>query len=199
MEEQGELFEAEPAQAASDDAKAYHHPSAGRDAALTLVARDLVSELGLPILAASVVVDWNPRMRTAAGRAFSRDHRIELNPRLQSLPEGQHEQELRNTFLHELAHLVAIERAGKKRIQPHGTEWKTACRDLGIPGEDRCHSLDFSPRRLSRKYAYCCPQCQTVIRRVRRLKRRVACFPCCKTHAGGRYDPRFQLVETKLE
>lgn len=198
MEEQGELFEAEPAQV-SDGSKTYSHPTAGRDAALTIVARDLVRELGLPRLATSVVVDWNPRMRTAAGRAFSRDQRIELNTRLQSLPEGQREQELRNTFLHELAHLVAIERAGKKRIQPHGTEWKIACHDLGIPGEDRCHSLDFLPRRISRKYAYHCPQCQAVIRRVRRLNRRVACFPCCKTHAGGRFDPRFQLVEAKLE
>jgi SprT protein len=198
MAEQGELFEDEPAPV-EGASRSYQHPISGRDAALTLVARDLVRELGLPNLAESVVVDWNPRMRTAAGRAFSKDRRIELNSRLQSLPEDQREQELRNTFLHELAHLVAIERAGKKRIQPHGPEWKTACRDLGIPGEDRCHSLDFKPRRIARKYAYVCPHCSAVIHRVRRLSRRVACYPCCKTHAGGRYDARFQLVESKLK
>ena len=37
-----------------------------------------------------------------------------------------------------------------------------------------------------------------VIQRVRRLGRRVACFPCCRKHAGGQFDARFQLRETRL-
>src|SRR5690606_27688342 len=106
--------------------------------------------------------------------------------------------ELRATFLHELAHLVAYAWAGRRRIAPHGPEWREACRELGIPGEDRCHALDFQPRRLERKYAYTCPRCEAVIRRVRRLKRRVACYACCRRHAGGQFDARFQLVETRL-
>lgn len=179
-------------------ATGYTHPRSGRDQALTLVAADLVREKGLEALASVITVVWNPRMRTAAGRAFTRESRIELNSRLQDLPEGPREEELRNTFLHELAHLVAFARAGRKRIQPHGAEWQQACRDLGIPGENRCHSLDFKPRRIARKFAYTCPHCRAVIHRVRRLSRRVACFSCCRALARGQFDARFQLEETRL-
>jgi SprT protein len=175
------------------------HPRKGSDQALTLVAAGFARDLGLELLAREVKVSWNPRMRTAAGRAFAREWTIELNPRLQDLPEESRGAELRNTFLHELAHLVAFARVGRRRIAPHGPEWRQACRDLGIPGENRCHALDFEPRRLARKYAYECPACDAVILRVRRLRRRVACFPCCRKHAGGRYDGRFQLRETRVE
>ena len=176
----------------------YSHPRSGTDPALTLVAADLARENGLPALAGIVTVAWNSRMRTAAGRAFTKDGLIELNPRLQDLPEGQRESELRNTFLHELAHLVAIARAGRKRIQPHGPEWQRACHDLGIPGENRCHALDFAPRRIARKFAYTCPHCRVVIERVRRLGRRVACYPCCCRYARGQFDPQYQLMESRL-
>ena len=118
------------------------HPRSGRDPALSLVAAELSRDLGLEALAKAVTVSWNSRMRTAAGRAFAREWRIELNPRLQDLPGEAREAELRNTFLHELAHLVAFARVGRKRIAPHGPEWRQACHDLGIPGEDRCHALD---------------------------------------------------------
>lgn len=196
MSDPGEHVEGGPSPEKS--AVGYTHPRSGRDQALILVASDLVREKGLAALAAVITVVWNPRMRTAAGRAFTRESRIELNTRLQDLPEGVREEELRNTFLHELAHLIASARAGRKRIQPHGAEWQQACRDLGIPGENRCHSLDFKPRRIARKFAYTCPHCRAVIHRVRRLSRRVACFPCCRAHARGEFDARFQLEETRL-
>jgi len=166
---------------------------------LTLVAAEFARDLGLEALAASVAVFWNARMRTAAGRAFARDWRIELNPRLQDLPGEQCEAELRSTFLHELAHLVAFARVGRKRIAPHGPEWRAACHDLGIPEEDRCHALDFQPRRLAKRFAYACPACGVVLLRVRRLRRRVACYPCCRKHAGGQFDAHFQLRETHLD
>ncbi|MCB1207241.1 MAG: SprT-like domain-containing protein [Verrucomicrobiae bacterium] len=179
--------------------RAWSHPRAGRDAALTLVAAQLCREQGLENLAREVSVSWNPRMRTAAGRAFSREWKIELNPRLQDLPESSRDSELRATFLHELAHLVAFARVGRKRIAPHGPEWRQACHDLGIPDEDRCHALDFQPRRLDRKFAYTCPVCGETIQRVRRIRRKVACYPCCRRHAGGFYDPRFKLQESRLD
>lgn len=171
------------------------HPPAGRDAELTRIAALYCRGLGLPELADCVAVDWNRRMRSAAGRAFFRKGLIELNPKLQGLPEGQREEEVRRTFLHELAHLVSHGRAGGRRIEPHGPEWRQACADLGIPDEDRCHQLDFGARRLARRYAYVCGHCETVVTRVRRLTREVACYACCKAHSGGRYDPRFRLVE----
>jgi SprT protein len=175
------------------------HPASGLDRSLTDLAAQFSRALGLAGLGAEVRVEWNRRMRTSAGRAFYRDARIELNPRLQSLPSGQREEEIHRTFLHELAHLVAFARAGRKRIQPHGQEWQDACHDLGIPDEDRCHALDFQPRRLKRRYAYACGHCGAVIHRVRRLRRLVACYACCKSFNGGRYDERFRLVEKPLE
>jgi len=196
MSDQGESFTDGPPR--EKPASGYAHPRSGRDQALTLVAAELVRERGLETLASVISVVWNPRMRTAAGRAFTRESRIELNSRLQDLPEGAREEELRNTFLHELAHLIAFAKAGRNRILPHGPEWQQACRDLGIPGENRCHSLDFTPRRIERKFAYTCPHCRAVIHRVRRLSRRVACFTCCRALARGQFDARFQLEETRL-
>lgn len=172
-------------------------PRSGHDATLTLVAADLCREHGLDALGRAVQVAWNARMRTAAGRASGRHWLIELNSRLQDLPEDRRDAELRATFLHELAHLFAMARAGRRRIQPHGPEWRQACCDLGIPDESRCHSLDFQPRRIARKYAYTCQHCGAVIERVRRLGR-VACHPCCRKYAKGQFDARFLLVESRI-
>ena len=161
------------------------HPRSGRDPALSLVAAELSRDLGLEALAKAVTVSWNSRMRTAAGRAFAREWRIELNPRLQDLPGEAREAELRNTFLHELAHLVAFARVGRKRIAPHGPEWRQACHDLGIPGEDRCHALDFQPRRLTKKFAYTCPSCEAVIQRVSRKSVTIQMRPMTIAAAAG--------------
>lgn len=199
MEEQLDLFDWEkmPESApVSPDTSSY--PRSGPDETLTRLAATFAENLELPDLAKSVSVKWNPRMRTAAGRAFFKTNSIELNPKLQSLPGEIRSTEIINTFLHELAHLVSHTRAGKQRIQPHGPEWREACIDLGIPGEDRCHTLDFQPRRMKKRYAYECLSCGTVVKRVRKLKRNVACFYCCRAHSGGRFDPQFQLVEKRL-
>jgi len=214
MDEQLELFSddafPEPAAAARESSRERQdpppvaeegfagHPPSGRDVELTRIAALYCRGLGLSELADCVAVDWNRRMRSAAGRAFFRKGLIELNPKLQKLPPGQCEEEIRRTFLHELAHLVSHVRAGGRRIEPHGAEWRQACADLGIPGEDRCHQLDFGARRLARRYAYVCGHCEAVVRRARRLSREVACYACCKAHSGGRYDPRFRLVEKRI-
>lgn len=170
----------------------------GPDRDLRERGRRIAMQLGLTRLASQIEVEWNRKMRTAAGRAFYQTARIELNPRLQALPTGTRDNEIERTFLHELAHLVSHARAGGKRIQPHGPEWKQACADVGIPGEDRCHDLNFQPRRMKRRFAYECPACGTVVERVRRLKRRVACYDCCRARAGGKFDDRFVLEERPI-
>ena len=38
-----------------------------------------------------------------------------------------------------------------------------------------------------------CPGCGATTRRARRPTRKTACAPCCRRHAGGRYDDRFRL------
>lgn len=158
----------------------------------TCEAVEAVRCLGLARLAATLRVEWNPRLRTSAGRAWPQEGRIELNPAI----AGFGGDEVRRTLLHELAHLVAHHRAGRRRIAPHGPEWRRACADLGIPGEAARHRLPLRPVRQRRRFAYRCPACAKVIRRARRMRREAACLACCRQHAGGRFDRRFVLVAT---
>ena len=144
----------------------------------------------LPRLAERVTLHWHARLRTTAGLARLDCAMILLNPRLLAFPE-----ELTRTFLHELAHLVAHARHPRRLIDPHGPEWRQACRDLGLADEKRCHTLPLAtPRRVERKYTYHCPQCRREVRRVRPFRRAEACLSCCRTETGGRYDRRFRFV-----
>lgn len=156
---------------------------------LELEGRAWARKLGLPALAATLTLRWQPRLRTTAGLARAHGTLILLNPRLLAFPE-----ELSRTFLHELAHLVVFARHPKRRTAPHGPEWRTACHDLGLGGEKRCHTLPLAtPRTVRRKHFYHCPSCRKEVARVRPFRNREACVHCCRIHAGGRYDRRFQF------
>lgn len=174
---------------------------AGYDAVLTGWCVRMALRLGLVTLSERVEVHWNVRMVTTAGRASWPDRLIELNPRLKGLDEAvlQRGDPILRTLRHELAHLVAYERAGRRAIRPHGPEWAAACIELGIPGEPACHLLPFPQRRQKRRYHYTCPACARTLKRVRRMKGRAACYACCQKLADGRFDRRFQLVETRVE
>lgn len=161
----------------------------GRDAALETMARELLQAIGARKLMALVRVEWDPRLRTAAGRADYRRMRVTLNPRLHEHGAA----EIDRTLRHELAHLLAHARAGRRRIAPHGTEWRAACHDLGIGDEKRCHSLPFETVARARRLLYTCRSCGRDFPRVRPFKRRTACLACCRAHTGGRYDARFVL------
>jgi SprT protein len=174
-------------------------PPGGPDTVLTDWCAKAALALGLPTLARRVEVRWNLRMRSTAGRASWPDRVIELNPRLAALEADPSGHPLSATLKHELAHLVAYERAGRRRIRPHGIEWAQACVDLGIPGETACHLLPFPRRRQKRRYHYTCPVCARMLKRVKPVKGRVACYTCCSKVSGGRYDRRFQLIETKVD
>lgn len=163
------------------------------DEELTNWCRDMARQLGLDDLAEQIEVVWNPRMRTCAGRAFWPQQWIELNPKIKAFEPEQNMITLR----HELAHLIAHARAGRRKIAPHGIEWRQACADLGIAGEGACHRMPLPPRKLARRYLYQCPKCFAEYARVRKFDRARACLTCCKQHSGGRYDARFRLVERK--
>ena len=167
----------------------------GSDEDLTSLAKELSKSLGLNRLAKRVTVTWNPRLKTTAGRAFRQSALIELNPRLTQVDLV----EIDRTLRHELAHLVSYARAGRKKIEAHGQEWRQACVDLGIPGEKRCHDLPFEGFRQRRKWAYECPSCGHILERVRRVKTAAACYRCCREHNRGNYDSRFRLLERRLK
>src|SRR3954454_24064443 len=110
-------------------------------AVLLKTARELLCSLGAKRIATELRVEWNSRLKTAAGRADYRQKLISLNPLL-----FEHPAEIDRTLRHELAHILAQFRAGRRRILPHCGEWRTACRDLGIGDEKRCHNLPFAAR-----------------------------------------------------
>jgi predicted SprT family Zn-dependent metalloprotease len=151
-------------------------------------ARDLLRAHGADRIAAQLRVEWNSRFKTAAGRADYRQKLISLNPRLLDYPA-----EIDRTVRHELAHILAQFRARRRRILPHGAEWRQACQDLGISDEKRCHSLPFPVSERARRYLYRCPNCHRDFARARRIKRAVACLACCRAQNGGQYDQRFRL------
>ena len=165
----------------------------GRDFALEAKAHEILRALDAGELAREVRVEWNARLFSAAGRADSRRKLISLNPRLREHDAA----EIDRTLRHELAHLLAQFRAGRRRVPPHGTEWRRACRDLGIGDEARCHALPFPIQRRARRFLYRCERCGKEFPRVRRIKRTVACLDCCRKFNRGKFDPkaRLRLVE----
>ncbi|CAN5269289.1 hypothetical protein BH20VER2_BH20VER2_05010 [soil metagenome] len=170
-------------------------PRGGRDPQLESEARALLLLVGATTLIPLVQVEWNPRLRTAAGRADFRRALVSLNPQLHEHGAA----EVDRTLRHELGHLVAHARAGRRRIAPHGPEWRQACADLGIADEQRCHTLPFPARRPRRRFLYRCPKCAREFRRVRRLRRVMACLACCRQFAGGRFSNEFQLRLVRSE
>ena len=170
------------------DASRFAQRSGYKTSDLEEEARQLLYSLGAKRIATELRVEWNSRLQTAAGRADYRQKLISLNPRL-----VEHSEEVDRTLRHELAHILAQFRAGRRRISPHGPEWQQACRDLGIADEKRCHTLPFPAKRYAPRFIYRCPSCRRDFPRVRKLKRTVACLACCRAHNGGEFHVRFRL------
>ncbi len=185
-----------PATVAAAPGRAKRPSLKGPDDHLTGTARDLVSALrGHKPLADRVRVVWNPRLQTTAGTANPRTWEVELNPRLKELQP----QTLHRILRHELAHLVSVFRAGRRRIDAHGPEWRQACADLGIPGEPRCHQLPFKSRKVRHKHAYRCMHCGHLLKRVKPLPRFSACYQCCHQFNHGQYDERYRYVTVPID
>jgi SprT protein len=164
-------------------------PVIGRDPNLEETARALLRSVSAHKLVPLVRVEWNPRLRTAAGRVTYQRTLISLNPRLHEHGTA----EIDRTLRHELGHLVAQARAGRRRIAPHGKQWRLACRDLGIADEQRCHALPFPTQQRARRFLYRCPKCEKDFPRVRQIRRATACLACCRKHSHGQYDEQFRL------
>lgn len=105
----------------------------------------------------------NPRLRKTYGQAFpnSRPMCIQLSRRLL---RNASEQDKRDVFLHEVAHLVAGDEAG------HGSKFRTVCRGLGTARTAPSGDLPSMPE--DRKVVARCRQCGHKFRAYRRLGRR---------------------------
>lgn len=109
-----------------------------------------------------VCVDWNDRLTTTAGRAFLRNGRIELNPKLLAKAPDQ----LVVVLVHEAAHIAAFRLFGAN-IPAHGRHWRALMRLAGqvpevthkipveVPGRQRAAAR----RRRSFFYLRVCDSC----------------------------------------
>ncbi|MFQ3578492.1 MAG: SprT-like domain-containing protein [Verrucomicrobiia bacterium] len=166
-----------------------------RDLILERRGRLLAARFGCRCVERALVVKWSGRLTTTAGLANLRSTQITLNIRLKEISEA----EVERTFLHELAHLIAHERAGNRRIKAHGVEWRRACADLGIPNESVRHNLPFKRRKLEARFYYLCAHCGKSIARVRKIQHPAACAECCNRLNRGRFDRRFLLKEVPVK
>ena len=111
-------------------------------------ARELLWSLGAKRIATELRVEWNSRLKTAAGRADYRQKLISLNPRL-----VEHPAEIDRTLRHELAHILAQFREkggdGFHRTDPSGSRlvaiWESQTRSAVI----RCRFRRSVMRRVS--------------------------------------------------
>ena len=170
-------------------------PGYAYDVDLAKKAREILIGAGVSRIAGEVRVEWNARLKTCAGHVDYRRKLISLNPRLREHAFS----EIDRTLRHELAHLLAQFRAGRRRILPHGPEWRAACHDLGIGYENRCHNLPFLRHERVRRFVYKCPNCLLNFPRVRRVRRAIACLACCRAHNRGKFHPKFRLQLYKAE
>lgn len=120
---------------------------------------------------------WNSKMRSTAGKVKSRRATrqvicVELNPHLLTTAE-----KLRDTLLHELAHVAEIVLFGNGG---HGNTWKRCMQVLGQPAT-RCHDYDVEhlARRQQRVQAKC--SCKThAVSKVRANRIRQGTRYTCK-------------------
>jgi SprT protein len=108
-------------------------------------------------------IAWRP-YRVAAGKAYFQLHLIGLSTKLLDS-----EAKVRDTLIHEYAHLLAVDRHGR-RAANHGPLWQQAMSDLGAVPE-RTHSYEVAPPVQSKIVTYGCLACGAQINRKRRLPR----------------------------
>tara|TARA_R100000951_G_scaffold101420_1_gene92948 strand:- start:27769 stop:28275 length:507 start_codon:yes stop_codon:yes gene_type:complete len=104
----------------------------------------------------NIEVNLNSRMRSNGGTARWRHNtgEIALNYRLH---RDNDMTQVKQTYLHELAHIVQRVRYGWGRnIKSHGVEWQRIMRGLGI-NPDRTHKMDVSAyKNKTTRIAYKC-------------------------------------------
>jgi predicted SprT family Zn-dependent metalloprotease len=125
------------------------------------------------VLDTSIVVAWNGRLSTTAGRAFVRKGRVELNPRLLARAPEQ----VLTVLTHETAHVATFRLFGAN-VPAHGRHWRALMRHVGHEPAVT-HRIPVRGLRRSRRsfhYLRFCEACgDRVIHTARRFGR---CHGC---------------------
>lgn len=132
------------------------------------------------------VVEWRG-YRVAAGMAYCREGRIGLSSRVLRMPSA-----VRDTLVHEYAHLLAWARHGRKSLG-HGPLWQKAMRDLGAEPVVR-HRYEVERNARRQRVIYRCAKCGFEFVKSRRFpkRRRYAHIDC-----GGLFElARIERVTT---
>lgn len=102
-----------------------------------------------------VAVRCNLRGASAGQFRRHRDGRLEIRYNL-AMARQQPKDFIAETVPHEVAHLVAWLLFGD-RIKPHGPQWQSVMRYLGVAEPKRCHQFELAaPARRQRRWHYRC-------------------------------------------
>lgn len=122
-------------------------------------------------------IKLNWRLKTTAGQAFTKKLVVQINPRIFARAENR--PALRNTVIHEIAHVVADFVHGRR--VSHGQAWRRICARLGGT-TSRTHELDTKGLGGRTKEALCL-KCDSVypvsrVKWVRLSERAYRCSKC---------------------
>lgn len=129
----------------------------------------MVAEAALNEAASRFPLSYQPRVvwrgyRVTAGIAYYRTGIIGLSAFVLKSPEA-----VRETLLHEYAHLLAVDRHGPSAAN-HGPAWQRAMHDLGVSPTVK-HTYDVERNVSRQRVTYVCVRCGTAIVRTRRLRK----------------------------
>ena len=111
-------------------------------------------KMAVELMAEHGIEDWGfefDRAKVRMGAAHYNARKITLSS---ALVQRAEESTVRNTVLHEIAHVLSYLRYGPDG-KGHGRKWKMVAREIGCSG-DRCHTEDTS---AGAKYKMSCPGC----------------------------------------
>ncbi|MFP4105324.1 MAG: SprT-like domain-containing protein [Phycisphaerae bacterium] len=129
---------------------------------------------GIDRFSTRVRAEYNYRLRTTLGRAFLKEDRVELNPRLLT----ENPDQFVPTLAHELAHLVVHHRHGPV-AKPHGTQFRYLMQQLGLSSK-ATHKVPVGHLKQKRRRYLYLHRCETcgVSFIARSIRRNVYCRQC---------------------
>jgi predicted SprT family Zn-dependent metalloprotease len=136
------------------------------------------------------VLRWNSRLRTSAGRFVPGSRKfLKLVPPAIEIASYLRQETgavalIRDTVAHEMIHYWLWVR---RKPYGHTGEFLRKMRQMGV---SRYNPV---PKLRPYKYVYSCGSCRREFPARKRLGV-LACARCCKEHANGKFDIRFQLV-----
>lgn len=98
------------------------------------------------------------------------------------------EERVRNTILHEIAHVLAGKGNG------HNYKWTSKALEIGCDGK-RCYDSSMVVT-VEPHYEGTCPNCGRKVKRYRRTA--IACGRCCNALNHGRYSAEYKLTWARV-